>query len=75
MAAENTTTAKLERLVITLNRDERVIEREHASTGEHALRLAVIMLVRQDWLQAGDMLIVRQEANGAPLPPPRVKHS
>jgi hypothetical protein len=66
---------KLARLVVKFRRGGHEIESEQAATGERALRIGLIMLARLDDLQAGDTLLcMADNVDGAPLPPPRVKH-
>ena len=66
---------KLARLGVTFHRDGHEIDSEEAATGERALRVGLIMLARLDDLQAGDALLcVADNVDGAPLPPPRVRH-
>jgi len=47
-------------LLVTFHRDGREQESETASTGERALRTAIVMLARQDFLQDGDKLTVAE---------------
>jgi hypothetical protein len=66
--------SKLARLCVVFERAGRLIEFEHASSPERALKVGLIILARQDGLEIGDALkCVADEANARPLPPPHVK--
>jgi hypothetical protein len=60
--------------MVTFTRAGRLIETERAASPERALRIAMILLARQDGFEAGDTLrCVTDETNAMPLPPPRVR--
>jgi len=63
---------RLQRLAITFHRDGVLIEREVASNGARALKLALLTLARLDDMQPGDTLqCIVDDIDGKPLPPPR----
>jgi len=65
----------LDRLIVKFHRGGRNIETEHASSGERALKIALLMLARLDDLQAGDALLCVADIDGKPLPPPRTRNA
>jgi hypothetical protein len=48
------------RLAVAFERDGREQDRQVAPTGREAVKTALMMLVRQDYLQAGDKLTVSE---------------
>jgi len=59
-------------LVVTFHRDDEEVDHATAPTGERALKAALLMLAKQDFLQDGDVLrCVADDVDGKPLPPPR----
>jgi hypothetical protein len=64
-----------DRLLILLSHDGEELARELAVPRD-ALRIAMIMLLRRERLQAGDVLkVLHPDLDGTPLPPPRAKHA
>jgi len=51
---------KLARLAVRFSRGGREIEAEQASSGERALKVALLMLARLDYLEPGDRLDVTE---------------
>ena len=61
-------------LLLTLTNDGRELETQIAASGEHAIKVGVLMLCHQDVLRPGDMLRVTASAtaDGVQLPRRRV---
>jgi hypothetical protein len=73
-AADMADPKQLARLMVTFTRQGRLIEAEHASSPDRALKVAMILLARQDGFELGDTLTcVADKTNARPLPAPRVK--
>jgi len=64
-------------VAVVLTHDAREIERQLATAGQDAAQAAIMLICRQGdrGLVAGDRLrvVVADDIDGTPLPPPRVK--
>ena len=65
-------------VVVVLTHDTQELARRRASPGDAASRAAIMLICsREGGLVAGDRLrvvLADDDVDGAPLPPPRVKH-